>query len=225
MVTGACNPSLEVRKKALEELCGRYWKPIYCHLRVAWVKSNEDAKDLTQAFLLWLLEGDALARYAPQRAAFRTYLKSLLRHFVQNHDEALQRLKRGGGVRVLDLDRDTQALDEVLADPRKVDPERVFDRIWTSELVKGAVSRVGEVFRSRGQTLQFQVFQEYDGTGSGEKPTYAALAERLGLKETDVANYLFAVREAIRSEIRAELSKMTSGPDELEEEWNAFFKL
>ena len=74
ILTRACNPSLEVRKEALEELCGRYWKPIYCHLRVAWAKSNEDAKDLTQAFLIWLVEGEALARYAPQRAAFRTEL-------------------------------------------------------------------------------------------------------------------------------------------------------
>ena len=43
------------RRAGLEELCRRYWKPIYRYVRIAFAKSNEDAKDLTQAFLLWLM--------------------------------------------------------------------------------------------------------------------------------------------------------------------------
>lgn len=223
LISRAGDPSWEVRRAALEELSRIYWKPIYSHIRVAWNKSNEDAKDLTQAFLLWLVEGDALTRYTPERAAFRTYLKTLLKRFVQHQEEALHRLKRGGGVRVLDLNHDAVALDDVLKDPRGVDPERVFDRMWKVELVKRVMDRVGERFRAGGQGIRFQVFQEYDGAGSVGKPTYAELARRLGLKEGDVRDYLFAVREAIRSEIMAELSAMTTSPEDLEGEWNALF--
>lgn len=213
----------QIRRAGLEDLCRIYWKPIYCHLRRGWAKTNDDAKDLTQAFLLWLVEGDALRRYTPERSSLRTYLKSLLRHFVQDHDKALHRLKRGGGARLADLNCDAAELEGILQDPRGLDPERVFDRVWKAELIRRAVDRVAERFRARGQMLQFRVFEEYDL--SGEKPTYAALAARLGLKEPDIANYLFAARNAIRAEIRAELGAITDGVERLEEEWNAFFQL
>src|SRR5436309_796860 len=82
MVARARDPSAEVRRLGFEELGRQYWKPIYRYARVAWAKSNEDAKDLTQAFFLWLMEGDALDRYLPGRGSFRSFLKALLRHFL-----------------------------------------------------------------------------------------------------------------------------------------------
>jgi RNA polymerase sigma factor (sigma-70 family) len=219
------DPSEGIRQGALEEICRRYWKPIYSHIRLAWGKPNEDAKDLTQAFLLWIVEGDALSRYAQERASFRTYLKTLLRNFVRDHEDALRRLKRGGGIRFLELENTERALSETFKDSREINPEQVFDKVWKVELVRGAVEAVGERLRSTGRALQFQVFDEYDGSGAATNPTYADLAKRFDLKESDVANYLAMVREAIRNEIKAELSKMTSTPEELEEEWNALFGL
>jgi hypothetical protein len=93
-----------------------------------------------------------------------------------------------------------------------------------ADLVRRAVDRVAGRFRSGGRSLQFQVFEAYDAA-DGEKPTYAALAKRLGIKESDVTNHLFSVREALRSEIKSELSALTASPEELEEEWNAFLRL
>ena len=183
---------------------------------MGWGRSNEDAKDLTQAFFLWLVEEELVKRYEPGRAAFRTYLKSLLKHFVQDHDKAAHRLKRGGGLRML-------GLDEAVPDSKSTDPEQAFDQAWLAELMGRAVDRVRERFRSSGREAQVRVFEEYNLSPSGDRPTYAALAEKLGLKEGDVKNHLFAVREEIRKEIRDELSRMTAGPRELEEEWNAFF--
>ena len=69
--------SVSVRQAGMEELCQRYWKPIYHFVRVGWAKSNEDAKDLTQAFLLWLVEGSALQRYTSAKASFRTSVPQL----------------------------------------------------------------------------------------------------------------------------------------------------
>jgi DNA-directed RNA polymerase specialized sigma24 family protein len=223
LISRAKDPSEGIRHPALEEICRKYWKPIYSHIRLAWGKPNEDAKDLTQAFLLWIVEGDALTRYAQERASFRTYLKTLLRNFVRDQEDALRRLKRGGGVRFLDLEHTERALSETFKDARAINPEQVFDKVWKVELVRGAVEAVGERLKSTGRALQFQVFEEYDGSGAEKNPTYTDIAKRFDLKESDVANYLAMVREAIGHEIKAELSKMTSTPEELEEEWNALF--
>ena len=92
------------QREGLEELSRRYWKPIYRYVRIAWAKSNEDAKDLTQAFLLWLMEGEPLRKYEKDRGKLRTYLKVLLKGFVRDRQKALQRLKRGGNVKIIDLD-------------------------------------------------------------------------------------------------------------------------
>src|SRR5438477_62021 len=98
------DPSAAVRKAGFEELSRSYWKPVYHYIRIAWAKSNDDAKDLAQAFFLWLMEGDLLDRYDSKRAGFRTYLKALLRGFFKDKEEALHRLKRGGGIRHVSLE-------------------------------------------------------------------------------------------------------------------------
>ncbi len=209
-------------RAALEELCRRYWKPVYTYLRVGWARSNEDAKDLTQAFFLWLVEDDLLKRYDRGRAAFRTYLKSLLKHFVQDHDKAIHRLKRGGGILILELDGGKGAGGD-LPDPKAADPEQAFDQAWLSALMALAIDRVKARFSDGRREVQFRVFEQYSLLPPGERPTYAALARTLGLGEDDVKNHLFTVREEIRKEIRRELSNTTGGPGELEDEWNAFF--
>src|SRR5262245_11499173 len=142
MIAGARDPSSRVRRAALEDLSRRYWKPVYTYVRLAWAKSNEDAKDLTQAFFLWLLEGDSIARYEQERASFRTYLKMLLKSFVGHQDEAMNRLKRGGGVRIVALDEAGSVLKEVVPDPGAADPERLFDQEWRRVLIQNAVEQV-----------------------------------------------------------------------------------
>ncbi len=107
----------EEQRAGLEELCQRYWKPIYRYVRIAWAKSNEDAKDLTQAFLLWLMEGEPLRKYEEDREKLRTYLKVLLKGFVRDRQKALQRLKRGGNLKIIDLDAGNHALKEAISDP------------------------------------------------------------------------------------------------------------
>jgi RNA polymerase sigma-70 factor (ECF subfamily) len=211
-----------VRRDGLEELCRQYWKPVYRYVRVAWAKTNEDAKDLTQAFFLWLTDGDALQRYQPERASFRAYLKSLLKHFVQHQEDALRRLKRGGGVRLLELDGPLP-LKELLADPSSADPESIFDAAWRSALVAGALARVRDRLQTRGRALQFQVYEAYELIAPSERPTYADLARRFGIKEKDVDNHLLAVREELRSEVRREIGRLSVDPDDLEREWHALF--
>lgn len=222
VLTQARDVSPELRRAGYEGLARRYWKPIYHFLRASWAKSNEDSKDLVQAFFLWLLEGDALARYDRARASFRSYLKSLLRHFLQNSDESLRRLKRGGGLRILPLDREGSDLEAVLPDPSSADPDKAFDRAWRDLILARALERVRERMRSRNCPEKFRIFEEYYLSRDPGRPTYAAVAQRLGIKESDVLHALAALREEVRAEIREELSRSASGPGDLEGEWNAF---
>jgi RNA polymerase sigma factor (sigma-70 family) len=219
LISQACHSSPEVRRQGLEQLFRAYWKPVYQYLRMAWSKSPDDAKDLTQAFFLWLLEGPALQRYDSEMARFRTYLKTLIRHFVQHEDAAAARLKRGGGLQILSLENNPALLE---AAPSS-NPDEAFDKAWCDSLMQVAVDRVRERLVEGKRDIQFRVFQEYDLCDPSRRPTYGELARRLALEESDVRNYLFAMREEIRSEIRSEILKLTGDPEQAEEEWDVLF--
>src|SRR5687768_13477436 len=84
-------------RKGLERILLEYWKPVYVFVRRAWGKSNEDAKDLTQSFFAEIIEKDLLAKYAPHRGRFRTFLKAALKNFLADEHRTAGRQKRGGG--------------------------------------------------------------------------------------------------------------------------------
>jgi len=211
------------RRAALEVLCRRYWKPVYAYVRSGWSKSNDDAKDLTQAFFLWIQENGALGRFEEERGGLRPYLKVLLRRFVKDKDAAVHRLKRGGGVQVLPLDGDTAALQDLICDPRAVDPEAAFERVWRTELVEQAVERLRERCRVEGRGLAFSVLEGYDLATDAEQPTYRSLGERLGLSEGDVKKHLFAMRDALLRELRAELAQLAAGDADQRRELEILF--
>jgi RNA polymerase sigma-70 factor (ECF subfamily) len=192
--------------RALETLCARYWKPVYSWLRLSWAKSNDDAKDLTQAFFVALLEDPALRRFDPARGGFRAYLKTLLRRFASREERDRLRLKRGGGVRTLHLDGEAPELPDPAADP-----ERVFERVWLEDLVRQAV----EAVRVSCPPARYRIYEAY--TAAAENTSYAALAESLGVGVGDVEKSLYLVREAIRREVRARV--VESAGDGAEAEW------
>ncbi|MEZ6189410.1 MAG: sigma-70 family RNA polymerase sigma factor [Planctomycetota bacterium] len=214
----------EDRARGLEQLCARYWKPIYCYVRRALRKTNEDAKDLTQSFFIWLLDGNVLERYDAEQATFRLYLKGLLRNYARNHEQSLRRLKRGGATTHVPIsDDEVTGLEALLADPRAESPEDAFDRAWVEDLLDTGLERTREWLRDNGHTLRLQVYEAYELAEAGEQPTYTSVAEALGIKVSDVRNHLYAARERLRAEIRAQLRETVASNEQLEEEWQVVF--
>src|SRR6185369_16329928 len=52
---------------ARERFFALYWRPVYKFIRTAGRASIEDAKDLTQEFFSYFLEGGLLAKYREER--------------------------------------------------------------------------------------------------------------------------------------------------------------
>ena len=143
---------------------------------------------------------------------------------MQHHDEALDRLKRGGGKVIVSLDPEESALTDIVPDSKALNPEDAFEREWRNALMAKAVERVRRRLVSEGTGVKVSGFEAYYLNGSAEaRPTYIGVAERLGVKEGDVKHYLADVREDVRNEIRSVLAQTLSRPDDFQEEWNAFF--
>src|SRR6185503_1596056 len=93
-------------QKALAQLCQAYWYPLYAFVRRRGYEPH-DAQDLTQEFLLRLIERRSLQWVAPERGRFRSFLLASLKNFLVNEWTRSQRQKRGGGQPLLSLDERT----------------------------------------------------------------------------------------------------------------------
>ena len=214
------DPATLARMAVMETLATRYWKPVYHFLRMSYAKGNEEAKDLTQAFFVWLLERDLLLRFDPKRSSFRTFLKGVLRNFAGNEHQALHRLKRGGGAVHVSIDVAAAALER---GDDETDPEKMFDRLWMKEVLRRAVDKVRAGCQASQRIVPFLVFQQYDLDLSDPPPSYAEVARRLGIKESDVRNHLHEIREKVREEVKAEISA-SEGESDVSPELSRLFR-
>ena len=93
----------QAAQQALAGLCRDYWKPLY-HFARRRGSPPEDAQDLTQGFILHLLEKDALSKADRERGRFRTFLMTAFAHYMMNEYRRSTTLKRGGPEMILSLD-------------------------------------------------------------------------------------------------------------------------
>ncbi|MGI8603393.1 MAG: RNA polymerase sigma factor [Verrucomicrobiales bacterium] len=63
-------------------MCRTYWPPLYAFIRREGYDESE-AKDLTQEFFLKLIERDYLRHLRHQRGKFRSFILTVLKHFLQ----------------------------------------------------------------------------------------------------------------------------------------------
>lgn len=215
MVEGIRDPSHPNHRAAVEGLCQRYWRPVYHFIRPWWTRSNEDAKDLTQAFLLAIIDTGALAAFEADKGSFRNFIKVLLRRWLAKGARAESRQKRGGDRHIVSLD-DEPALTPQVDDS---DPGAAFDRALMEQLVETALEDLRNRYSARGRAHVIDLFEAYDLSDADPKPTYAELADQHGVKPADVRNALYTVREAVRQHMLTQLAHMTPDVESVEDEW------
>lgn len=208
------------RARGFSTLVSAYWKPVYKCIRIRFRKSNEEAKDLTQAFFTHALEREIFTSYDPLRASFRAFARTCLSNFVRTADESERRHKRGGAAIKLSLDFEGAESELALAEGSPAASyEEQFDREMARALEASAVDELRSRLESRDKALYFRIFARYDLAPEEEpRPTYKALAEELGVKTTDVTNYLAHARRQMRTIVLRRLREITASEDEFRSE-------
>ena len=204
------------RARAFHVLVSAYWKPVYKTIRTRWRKPREEAQDLTQAFFARAFEKDVFEGYDATRARFRTFMRACLHNFLANEEEARRRLKRGGGLTILSLDFDGAEDELEHAVDLAASPEEQFDREFARSLHEHAVGVLRDRLDASGRAVYFQVFERYELVP--DRPTYAAVAEGLGLAVTDVTNYLSYTRRELRRVLCDRLRQVTASEEEYKSE-------
>ena len=207
-----------LRSEAFSVVVTAYWKPVYKYVRVRWRKSNDQAKDLTQEFFAGLLDRNALERYDPARAAFRTYLRTCVDNFLRDHLESAGRLKRGGGIAHVSLDFESAERELAMqAEDARASMEDFFEREWQRHLFALGIEDLRERCRAEGKQIRFDLFARYD-LADGDRPSYEALAREHGLPVTTVTNHLAWARRELRRLVLDRLAAITGSDGELRRE-------
>jgi RNA polymerase sigma-70 factor (ECF subfamily) len=197
----------------LDRMVAAYWRPVYKFVRVSWKRSNEDAKDLTQAFFIHLMEGDLLARADPERGNFRKLLLAALRNFLSNDARSGQAVKRGGGRTVVSLDVSPEESGPA-ADSG--DPQDAFESQWAKELLERAIQRLPERCRSEAAAA----FRRFHLEGASLRD----LARELGGSDSQVGHWLQEARTALRRLVTDEIREYVTDDAELARELDTLFK-
>jgi len=194
------------RTRAFDALVAIYWKPLYKYVRIAHHRVANDAEDLTQAFLARAFERNALASYDPEKASFRTFLRTLFDRHIANEVKAASRLKRGGH---LDF---SAAEDEIAREPDcDGSPEEYFQREWVRSVFALAIDRLRAA-------PDFTLFEAYELDGN---KTYREIGDQLGMSEMTVTNRLAAMRRRFRRIVLDVLRDGTASDDEYRREVRA----
>jgi RNA polymerase sigma-70 factor (ECF subfamily) len=196
----------------LNRMMEMYWRPIYKYVRIAWKRSNEDAKDLTQAFFIHLLEGDLLARADPDRGNFRKLLLTSLRNFLANEQRAGHAQKRGGGKMIVSLDVGVE--DGGAPDPS--DPQEAFESQWARELLERAIDKLSRTVRPP----VFTAFKRFHL----EDAAVREISKELKATEAQVGHYIQDARTVLRRLVMDEIREYVHDDTEIARELDELFK-
>jgi RNA polymerase sigma-70 factor (ECF subfamily) len=208
---------------AREKFFALYWRPVYKFIRTAGRASIEDAKDLTQEFFGYFLEGGLLAKYREEKGRFRSFLKGVLRRFLSEARRDGAALKRGGGRTILSLDVTEIETDRFLAEKTEKTPEEIFDRQWARDVLLESIADLRRVLTAEGKGDCLRVYEAYELAPGTNPRTYGSLARDLGLTEHQVKNHLDSARERLEQIVRERLARGVSSPGELADEMNDLF--
>jgi RNA polymerase sigma-70 factor (ECF subfamily) len=213
--------SSEKSSEALATLCRAYWFPLYAYLRRQGC-SPHDAQDLTQAFLLHLMEKHTLSRVDPGKGKFRSFLLASLQYFLADQRDKAQASKRGGGATIITLDS-TDAEERYRAEAvDNLDPARVFERRWATTLLNRALARLETEFAEPARKRRFEQLQVFL-LGDPQALSYADAAKQLGIKEGAVKVAVLRLRQRFRELLRGEIAGTVSGEGEIDEEMRHLF--
>ena len=201
---------------ALNDLCRRYWYPIYAYLRCRGF-DRPDAQDLTQSFFLSAISGDLLRHADPARGKLRSFLLGSLTRHLSDHLRHANAQKRGGRAIVLPLECQT-AEERFVSEPRDLrDPETLFLAAWARSLLDRVRDKVRKHYEQSGRKELFDALQAAIELDDAAAP-YRELAVQLHSSEAALRLQVFRMRQRFGKLLREEVALTVETPEEIEEE-------
>jgi DNA-directed RNA polymerase specialized sigma24 family protein len=207
-------------RRALADLCDAYYEPVVAYLRRV-LRDPDAARDMSHAFFAAMLEGGTIETADPERGRFRFYLLGAVKHFLSHQREADQRLRRGGGVRPLSLDADTEGLPALeVADDERMSPDAVFDRQWAVTVLARAMDALKAECVADGKGEWLERLRPWL-LGESVHGDQAAAAEAMGMGVGALRVAVHRMRHRFRHHVKSEVAGTLKDQAAIEDEMRA----
>ena len=200
--------------KALGELLKSYWTPLQSYARRSGL-DDSDAEDAVQSFCESLIHRESLRTADRVQGRLRSFLLASFQNHLRSLHRDRSRQKRGGGAEVVSLDDAGPLLEGHMASAES--PDHIFDRQWAHTLLERVMQRLRDEYAGRGKQEAFAVL-EPALVWNGKAMSYEAMAAKLGLNATAVAQAVKRMRGRFRALLDAEIADTVEGPDAVAEE-------
>ena len=216
LVLAAGRDSTPNGREALANLCESYWHPLYAYIRRQG-RDVDEARDLTQAYFVQLLEKDYLNQVEPKAGRFRSFLLTTLKHFLANEWNKAHASKRGGNQTPISLDNGTAEQRYRIEPADELTPEKLFERRWTLTVLERVLDRLSAEFSRAGKSEQFEQLSPYL-TGDGPQIPYKEVADRLGVDKGSVKVGVHRLRRRFGKLLQEEVAHTVSSDDQIDRE-------
>jgi RNA polymerase sigma factor (sigma-70 family) len=216
LVFNARNSQSLQHEIALNELCRRYWFPLYGFARRRG-NTEPDAEDLVQGFFIsQFLQTNFLRDLNSKKGRFRAWLLECFKNYSRNEWKRSCCQKRGGGA-------DHVPIDWAMADEKYQSqlmtaetPDRAYDRAWAVTLLEQVLELLAEEMQAKGKG---DLFEELKPSLMVDRDdfSYGDAANRLKLSEEATRQAAKRLRECYQKLLRQELLKLCD-PAEVEQE-------
>ena len=207
-------------QEALEKLCRTYWWPLYGFVRRNGYQP-EEAQDLTQGFFQLLLERRDFDAVRREKGRLRSYLLTALKNFLGKAHRREMTVKRGEGRALVPLE---ELLSRERADFEPADTlsaDRIYERRWALTLLEEVLARLEQEYRTADNAALFDELKQLLGD-EPDRPSQAAIAQKLGMSENAVKQAFHRLRERYRALLREEIAHTVAVPGDIEDELRHF---
>lgn len=215
------------RQISVNNLLGRYWKPVYCYLRRKGY-SNEDAEDRTQGFFTEIVLGRELIQQAdPKKGRFRTFLLTALDRYVTSiyrKETAKKRLPEQGLVQLEGV-----GISDLPVAESNWTPEMAFHYAWATDLLDRVLAKIREAYRNNGKTTHWEVLRATlvaPILENAEVPSLTELCEQYGIESKKKAsNMKQTVKKRFRKALCNHMRQFVQSDEEVEDEIRALIEI
>ena len=167
------------------------------------------------------MEHKIYTRVDRQKGKFRSFLLASLKNFLSHAADRERTLWRGGGQDFLPLHEEQVKEAESLFQTHRTatNEDQIFDRSWAEALLATGLERLSADYKGEGKEQLFNEMRMFVAGGADPPPTYAELADRLGIAESTLRSHVTRLRTRYREALRAEVRRTVDTETQVDEEF------
>lgn len=203
----------ENAERAMEEICARYWYPIYAFIRRRG-SDRTDAEDLTQSFFERLIRRELVQAADRDKGRLRNFLLEALSCHLTDAHRRVHAEKRGAGAIPVPIEWDEAEQRYSVEPADEADPETLYLRAWARDLLHTVRERMRAAFTAEGKAEVFAIVEPALNAEEDHAP-YRAIAASLGSTEGAARLLVMRLRRKFRDLIEQEIAQTVADPADI----------